>query len=867
MRLVFFPRLLFDLRRMAEEIDRNVATAGLSHETAPGPREWAGFWSVMVQQTQNAFNDKMAQFLLVPLGAAVGIAVESYAGIMIALPFVLFAPLAGWLNDRYSKRTVLIGSAVFQLLVLLWITVEVMQHRIVGAMIGFFLLAVQSTFFSPAKIGLNKELLGEKHIGMASGLQQAAAMLAILAGQIAAGPIFDERWKALGATKEMAWQAALVPLVILTIASVPAIFMGFILPPLKAQSHEPFRWSVMVGHGTDLRTLWADRALRLGSFGVAFFWGFAAFINLWSLKLARELTQGGEGFGTISSLFMAAASIGMAAGFGAASLLQRRRIQLGWVPISAFLMTLCALVLCCIPYGTADGYKVLLGLSDAAAGLSLRHEITYLLTLLCLAFSAALFLAPLNAWMQNRYPANKRGEMQSAVNLQDCLAGVLAVVLIELVSRMFTMMNGSGLAAVRCQIIIITVMCLVAAVQSLRHVTAEALRVLVLPVVRLIYRLKVIGHEHVPKTGGVLLLPNHVTWADAFFISAAVHRKVRFVMYDGFMHAKGVGWFARLFDTVPISAGRAKDAVRLVSEALQAGDVVCLFAEGELTRTGCLQEIKRGFELMSRRAGTPVVPVWVEGAWGSVFSFERGRFFRKIPYKLPYPLTVVVGEALPAQETTAESLRAALQRASATALEHRSARLQKRKRDQARTWINGLQLGQIYALPRRADLVMWEHDPVAQELACIHIGFASIYQNRVLMGGDQVLNGAIRIGGKATREMLVEAGADVAPGVFYDFEYEAVALPAHLTHYRCYAHDGIVIAMSMPDPPPGAGTSNPQFGSCEGSVGLLLPGFYLTTRDNRLIVCGPALPEEGVELPEGSSLDERGFLTLETKQG
>jgi acyl-[acyl-carrier-protein]-phospholipid O-acyltransferase / long-chain-fatty-acid--[acyl-carrier-protein] ligase len=734
-------------------------------------------------------------------------------------------------------------------------------------MTGFFLLAVQSTFFSPAKIGLNKELLGEKHIGMASGLQQAAAMLAILAGQIAAGAIFDERWKSLGGTKEMAWQAALVPLVILTVASVPAIFMGYILPPLKAQSREPFRWSVLVGHFDDLRTLWSDRPLRLGSFGVAFFWGFAAFINLWSLKLARELTQGGEGFGTISSLFMAAASIGMAAGFGAASLLQRRRIQLGWVPISAFLMTLCGLVLCGISFGTADGYKGLLGILEVGEGVSLRQEITFLLMLLCLAFSAALFLAPLNAWMQNRYPADKRGEMQSAVNLQDCLAGVGAVVAIELISRMFAAMGMSGLAAVRCQVTIITVLCLLAAVLSLRHVTAETLRVLVLPVVRIIYRLRVIGQETVPKKGGVLLLPNHVTWADAFFVSAAVHRKVRFVMYDGFMLTKGVGWFARLFDTVPISPGRAKDAVRLVSEALQAGDVVCLFAEGELTRTGCLQEIKRGFELMARRADAPVIPMWIEGAWGSVFSFERGRFFRKIPYKLPYPLTVVLGEPMAAGDATAEGLRSALQRGSAIALEHRSSRLRKRKREQARVWTNGLQLGQIHALPRREDLVLWEHDPMAQELSCIHTGFATIYQNRVLMGGDDVLNGTIRVGGKATREMLREAGTDAASGVFYDFEYEAGAMPPQIVHCRCYAHEGIVVAMSMPDPPPGAGTSHPQYGSREGAVGLLLPGFYPTVADDGLMtIHGPALPEKGLTLPAGSGLDERGFLTIGTRE-
>ena len=851
---------------MTEEIDTGKEFGEPTVEKAPGPREWAGFWSMMIQQTQNAFNDKMAQFLLVPLGAAVGIAVESYAGIMIALPFVLFAPLAGWMNDRFSKRSVVIGSAIFQLVVLLWITFEVMSHRIVGAMSGFFFLAVQSAFFSPAKIGLNKELLGSKHIGMASGLQQATAMLAILAGQITAGAIFDGRWKALGGTTDMAWKAALVPLIILTIASVPAIFMGFIIPPLKAHSKEPFRMSLLVGHFQDLRTLWADRPLRLGSFGVAFFWGFAAFINLWSLKLARELTAGGEGFGTISSLFMAAASIGMASGFGAASVLQRRRIQLGWVPISSFMMLVCALVLCIIPYGTAEGYKGLIGLSAVKGDESLKHEIVFLVMLICVAFSSALFLAPLNAWMQNRYPADKRGEMQSAVNLQDCLAGIIAVAVIAAVSSICGLFQGSGLAAVRWQVLVVSVFCLIATWKSLRFLAAECLRVLVLPLVRLIYRLRVIGHEHIPTEGGVFLLPNHVTWADAFFVSAACHRKVRFVMFDAFMHAKGVGWFARLFDTVPISASRAKDAVRLVSDALQAGDVVCLFAEGELTRTGSMQEIKRGFELMARKANVPVVPMWMDGAWGSVFSFERGRFFKKIPYSLPYPLTIVFGDPLPAQSATADQLRHALQRGSATALERRASKLRRSKHEHAPIWINGMQIAQVNALPRQQEICAWEHDPVAQELESIHTGFAKQFHCGVRSDTADVLSTANRIGGAATREMLVEAGEDAQAGVFYDFEYEPVSLSSKILHCPCYARDGIVIAMSMPDPPKGVPTSNVQLGSRKGSVGLLLPGFYVADVDGVLTVHGPALPEKGIMLPAGSALDERGFLSISSNE-
>lgn len=829
----------------------------------PGPREWAGFWSVMVQQTQNAFNDKMAQFLLVPLGAAVGIAVESYAGLLIALPFVLFAPLAGWVNDRYSKRTVVIGSAIFQLVVLLWITFEVMHHRIVGAMSGFFLLAVQSSFFSPAKIGLNKELLGTKHLGMASGLQQAFAMLAILAGQIAAGAIFDGRWKSLGGSTEMAWQAALVPLIILTIAAVPAVFMGWILPPLKAQSQEPFRMSLLVGHFKDLKTLWADMPLRLGSFGVAFFWGFAAFINLWSLKLARELTQGGEGFGSISSLFMAAASIGMAAGFGVASVLQRRRIQLGWVPISSLMMLVCALVLCLIPYGTAEGYKALIGLSEAVSGRSSVQEFVFLGTLLCLAFSSALFLAPLNAWMQDRYPADKRGEMQSAVNLQDCLAGIFAVLVIAGVSLICELLHFSGLAAVRWQVLVVSILCLVATIQALRLLTAEFLRVVVLPVIRLLYKIRVVGREHVPDKGGVLLLPNHVTWADSFFLSAACHRPIRFVMYDGFMTAKGVGWFARMFDTVPISSTKAKDAIRVVADALNEGHVVCLFGEGELTRTGCLQEIKRGFELMVRKAGTPVIPVWMDGAWGSIFSFERGKFFKKMPYRLPYPMTLVFEPAMSASEANAESVRGAMLQGSAQALRVRAEATGLLKKAQPSQWVNGLQLGQVNALQRGQEFALWSGDPAQELLASIGLGFANLFSCKVLREEADLISAAVRVGGRATHERLCSAGDKAVAGVFYDFSNELLeGLPAQILHCRCLVRDGVVLALSMPNPPRGAATSPEQFGLREGAVGRLIPGYSYKRENDGLRIMGPAIAGDGgIFLPQ-TSIDELGFVKI-----
>jgi len=289
-------------------------------EIEPTRQQWVGFWSMIVQQTQNAFNDKIAQFTLIPLGGAVGFAllipigagvevdVPSAAGLMMALPMVLFAPLAGWVSDRFSKRDVMLGAAITQVLVLAWICGSVMLKNMPLALCGFFALAVQSAFFSPAKIGINKELVGSKHLGFAAGIQQMTAMLAILAGQILAGWLFDRRFTGHGGGADIAWKAALNPLLVLAGLSVPALAMACAIPRVPAQGGPKFTAKLAVSHFLNLADLWRDSGLRRASFGVAFFWGFAAFINLWSVKLAKEMTGGGEGFGTQSSIFMAAAS-------------------------------------------------------------------------------------------------------------------------------------------------------------------------------------------------------------------------------------------------------------------------------------------------------------------------------------------------------------------------------------------------------------------------------------------------------------------------------------------------------------------------------------------------------------------------------
>jgi len=838
----------------------------------PTRRQWAGYWCMIVQQTQNAFNDKAAQFILIPLAAATGFVlpigggadfgVESAAGLMIALPFVLFAPLAGWLSDRFSKRDVMLGMAIAQIAILGWICAGVWSGNFWMALAGFFALAMQSAFFSPAKIGINKELVGSHHLGFAAGIQQMMAVLAILVGQVIAGWWFDKRYIALGATAEVAGQAALWPLLLLTMLAVPGVVMAWVVPRVPAQGHARFTAKLAVRHFRDLRELWHEPGLRRASFGVAFFWGFAAYLNLWSVKVAKEITGGEAGFGTLSSTYMAAASIGMVSGFGFASWLLRRRIELGWVPVAGVAMTLGSIALLCVH---PSGKWFLIGLGG-------------------LAFTGAIFLAPLNAWMQDNYPPDKRGEMQAAVNLQDCFAGILAVFIIAGLELVCRALGIDALSGLRGQLVFVALACAGITLLVIRLLPRDFLRLVFLTMLRAFYHIRVVHPERVPVSGGALLLPNHVTFADAFFLSAACPRPIRFVMDEAFMANRWIRFSARIFGTVPIRRDQPLDAIRVVIDALKNGEVVCLFPEGQLTRTGALCELRRGFEVIARKAGHPLVPVWCDGSWGSVFSFERGKAFRKLPYRVPFGLVIAFGRLIEPVGVDRDVVRGAMQRASADAIMRRfrapgwGARLpgSKKPREAAdfmvrcgkyirrRIWINAHQLGQLNAIQRRETIHILAHDPVPATLPPVVLAFPELHGGRVEIHSSMPDSptGAW-VGGEVLRAAFEKVAA--ATGVrFFDFGMQRCGEQTGgdgLIHLPCLAIDGIVISMSMPHPPKPNPDSEFQHGHKPGASGMLAPGWECRADDGgHLRVHGPAAPYSGIALPDGSSIDSEGFV-------
>ena len=201
------------------------------------------------------------------------------------------------------------------------------------------------------------------------------------------------------------------------------------------------------------------------------------------------------------------------------------------------------------------------------------------------------------------------------------------------------------------------------------HLTVFLADSLVRAFVRLVsglfYPLRVRGRENLPRRGGALLVSNHVSFADWLLLTAAARRPVRFLISQEFHDSPWLKPFVSVARVIPIPPGLRPHAVALAlqrcGDAVRAGDVVCVFAEGGITRTRGLQPFQRGFERIMKNLDAPIVPVALDGVWGSIFSFAGGKFFWKWPRPLRRFVTVSFGRPLP-PTATADEVRAAVEK-------------------------------------------------------------------------------------------------------------------------------------------------------------------------------------------------------------
>ena len=187
-------------------------------------------------------------------------------------------------------------------------------------------------------------------------------------------------------------------------------------------------------------------------------------------------------------------------------------------------------------------------------------------------------------------------------------------------------------------------------------IAERALHIVARLLVRCVYRVTTHGGENLPS-GGFLLLPNHITWVDAIVLQLACPRPIRYIIDQEFYHKPILHPFLRLAGCIPIDTRHSRAAVRAATEKITEGEIVCLFPEGELERTGTLLRLQRGYELIARHANATVVPIWLDQLWGSIFSFQGGKFFTKLPKRIPYPVTIAFGKPLEADAADIATVR------------------------------------------------------------------------------------------------------------------------------------------------------------------------------------------------------------------
>lgn len=403
---------------------------------------------LLFSQTIGAFNDNAVKAIL-PVMAAYQFGkasmdeVNQQVSLVLILPFVIFAPIAGWMSDRFSKKKVVSMSLLAQLLGLGLLAYGLVREHLFLSLIGFFLLSTQSAFLSPAKKGMLKELIGSNRLGMAVGWMEMLAMVGILGGAFVGAISFDALVVDNGG-----WNAALF-LVSVTFGLALISWLAFLPTPYtEAPKAEPFRAKVLFSHFGDLRDLLKDRSLRGAALGDAWFWSVGGFFYLVLVKLSGEVVEGDVGLGTLYGFWFLLLGLGIMAGSIFVAYLNKGRIELGLTAIGGLIMPISLIVLFLSnPMGKLFDFGCL-----------------------SLGFSGALFFVPLNGYLQDQAEEDRRGRVLAAANLFTQLISIVFIVFHAILSSYL------GLTA-KQELLVILVPSVLVGIVTLRALLEDFFRV------------------------------------------------------------------------------------------------------------------------------------------------------------------------------------------------------------------------------------------------------------------------------------------------------------------------------------------------------------------------------------------------------
>lgn len=564
------------------------------------------FKALLVTSFLGAFNDNLFRTIVSLLvlssfvNKADGSLYLSLTAGLFATPYILFSGLAGYMADLYSKMNIIRLLKVFELFVMIFAFVAFIYESTLGLLVSVFLMGLQSALYSPSKYGMLPELLGEDELSKGNGYIEFITFFAIICGTACAGLSLELDLSNPGT----------IPVLVALLGIVTSFGIQH---EKRISCIVPWTFNPVTPHLVQFREIVKDKGIFLCVLGSAYFFFIGTLFQLNILLFSKETLGVGE---VATSVLLAALAVGIGMGSVVAGKTSEGKVETGLIPIGGIGLCILSLLIGSLSFS----YYLILSF------------------VFFLGMSGGFFIVPVNSYIQMHSPSESLGKYLAASNFLTFSGIVLASLLYWFMKDLLALSSG--------QIFFyMGVFSIFVAIYLVRLLPEMMVRCLNWILLQIFYRITRIGFHHIPKKGGALIVANHASFIDAQLILAAIDRPVRFIMFRPIYEHPLINPIAKLNKAIPISGADGREKIektlKYAASLIEEGELVGIFAEGKITRTGDINEFRPGMESIMSYVDAPVIPLCLHGVWGSIFSFSDGKVFFKKPKKIPYPLTVV----------------------------------------------------------------------------------------------------------------------------------------------------------------------------------------------------------------------------------
>ena len=608
-----------------------------------GQRRFAPFfWA----QFLGAGNDNLFKFaftVMVTFGAtsasglAPALVVQLIAALFI-LPFLLFSATSGQLADKFDKARLIRFVKNLEIAIMAIALYGFTAKSVPVLLLCTFLLGVHSTLFGPVKYAYLPQQLDERELTGGNGMVEMGTFVAILLGNVVGGLLIAVPEVGAG---YVAWSC-------LALALLGRVSAQFVPSAPATDAALQINWNPVTETWCNLKLAHGSIVVFRSLLGISWMWFFGAVFLTQFPAFAKDVLGGNE---QVASLLLVVFSIGIATGSLLCETLSRRHVEIGLVPFGAFGMSLFAIDLWFASRGLVHGEGTL----TLGRFLAQPAHWRVMADLALLALFAGLYSVPMYALIQMRSLPSHRSRIIAANNILNALFMIASAAMAALLLKAGVTVPQLFLITGLLNLLVAGYIFLVVPEYLLRFIAWIA--------TRLVYRFEVRGDEHIPTEGAAILVCNHVSFVDAILLMAASPRPIVFIMDHRIFKLPVLGTLFRLAKAVPIAPQKEdpqayEQAFARAKAVLDAGDLLCIFPEGAITRDGTLGEFKGGVMKLLEANPVPVVPLALRNLWGSFFSRVEGNAMSK-PFRRGFfsRVGLVAGEPVPPAQVTPGGLR------------------------------------------------------------------------------------------------------------------------------------------------------------------------------------------------------------------